>query len=74
MRNMNTYLVIDLKTGALDGFYFNKKDAEAVVSRFEKRYPKGMWALTEVLNSEKNGGRKTYYIPENMFHTERLAG
>lgn len=70
---MNTYLVIDLKTGALDGFYFNKKDAESVVSRFEKRYPKGMWVLTEILKSGKNSEGKTYYIPENMFHTERLA-
>jgi len=73
---MSSYLVLDLMTGAMDGFYTNKKDGEKMVPYFQKRHPKGMWILTEVLTPAKDnedGDGPFYYIPDHMFHKQRLG-
>jgi hypothetical protein len=67
---MNTkhYLIIDLRTGALDGFYMSKEMAEGAFSRHKKRYKNQMWALVEVLDMPKDAK-----IFDDMFHTEKLS-
>jgi hypothetical protein len=66
--NTKNYLIVDLMTGALDGFYLSQKMAEDAYKRHKKRYKNQMWILVEILDMPQNA-----QIFDHMFHTEKLG-
>jgi hypothetical protein len=62
------YLIVDLMTGALDGFYLSKKMAEDAYEHHKKNYKNQMWVFVEVLDMPENA-----QVFEHMFHTEKLG-
>ena len=65
---MKTFIVLDLVSGAMDGFYFDKLTADNMLPFFNERHPDHMWVVVEVVTKEKD-----MRIFDHMFHTERLG-
>lgn len=40
-----SWLILEMQTGCMDGYYTNKNDALEVLEHFRGEYPKGLWAL-----------------------------
>ena len=65
---MSNFIVLDLVSGAMDGFYADKKGADMMLPFFNERHPKGMWIVTEVVTPLKG-----MHIPDSTWHTNRLG-
>jgi hypothetical protein len=65
---MSNFIVLDLQSGAMDGFYTTKKMADNMLPFFNERHPNHMWIVVEVVTPLK-GMR----IPDSTFHTDRLG-
>ena len=50
---MSNFIVLDLVSGAMDGFYATKKSADEMLPFFNERHPGHMWVVTEVVTPLK---------------------
>ena len=66
--NMKSFIVLDLSTGAMDGFYTDKEGADMMLPFFNERHPGHMWVVVEVVTSVKGA-----HIPNDVFHTDKLG-
>lgn len=64
---MTVYLLVNIKTGLMDGFYRRRSCAKEVMEYFESEGQSG-WFIANVILDPKRPIR----IPENLFH--RTAG
>ena len=62
------FIVLDLVSGAMDGFYSSKQTADNMLPFFNERHPNHMWVVVEVVTPKKN-----MRIFDAMFHTDRLG-
>lgn len=58
---MCSYLVVDLDTGAMDGWYAREEDARAICERFRERG--GRWALLRAVSLPEDSG-----ISDRVWH------
>jgi hypothetical protein len=65
---MSHFIVLDLLSGAMDGFYSTKKMADEMLPFFNERHPNHMWIVVEVVTPKK--GMRIF---DTMFHTDRLG-
>ena len=42
---MNAWVIVESRTGVMDGKYIRKKDALKVLAFFREEYPSGAWSL-----------------------------
>ena len=63
---MKSFIVLDLSTGAMDGFYTDKEGADMMLPFFNERHPGHMWVVVEVVTSVKGA-----HIPNDVFHTDK---
>ena len=68
MDNWQMWLVVDLETGAQDGFYRYRADAEGARGRLAEKFP-GQWMVVSADTRRNPRG----HIPEHMFWTERMG-
>ena len=66
---MTTWLIIEMNTGAQDGFYAHREDAELVRENHRERHPGGRWIIAGVDHDMNQGAR----IPEHMFWLRRIG-
>ena len=59
------WLILDMNTGAVDGWYLAEELARGVLANFKRDYPSGRWVL---LRAETEMAP----IPDHMFWVERL--
>lgn len=57
------WLIMEMRTGALDGWYREEADARAVLAQMRERYPGGYWVLLEAHDFGPDGAR----IPNSRF-------
>lgn len=69
MKNLDGfgYIVVDLLSGAMDGFYSEKTWADDVLLRFSERYPMGWWVVAEIKDNPQEKP-----ISDYLFHCDRL--
>lgn len=65
---MKHFIVLELISGAMDGFYTDKESADSVVPVFKERHPKGVWVVVEVVTPSKD-----MRIFDTMWHLNRLG-
>lgn len=65
--NRQVWLVLDQESGAQDGFYTHRCDAEGVRERLAEQYA-GRWLVVSV-DTRRNPRCR---IPDHMFWTQRL--
>ena len=63
------FLIQEMETGALDGWYTGRTMAHAALRYLSELYPAGRWTLLELIN-ELDG---TWRIPDDRFWTNVLA-
>ena len=61
------FLIIEMNTGAMDGFYFPEELARESLAYLREEYPWGSFVLTEIQDMTE-GTR----LPDNMFWLNRL--
>jgi len=66
MARERAYLVLDLTTGAMDGWYFPRAMAVEALHDMERMHPRGRWVLLE--NCSPRHG-----IPDHLFWLNRLG-
>jgi len=69
MEDSRKYLLLDLHSGAVDGFYetpYNQEDIDS----FNERYIGSNWVCVKIV-----GGKVSPMgFPDSMFHSTKLAG
>ena len=65
---MSNFIVLDLQSGAMDGFYTDKNGADTMLPFFNERHPDGMWVVVEVVTPLKG-----MHIPDSTWHTNKLG-
>ena len=65
---MKNFLVLDLTSGAMDGFYATKKLADSMLPFFNERHPNHMWIVVEVVTPLKG-----MHIPDTTWHCDKLG-
>lgn len=66
--NWQSWLVIELKTGAMDGYYSSRSLAEQARTIMADQYPGGCYLVASI-DTRRNPAAA---IPDAMFWTERL--
>jgi Holliday junction resolvase len=67
MNNSDTrFLILEMKSAAMDGFYLRREDAEGVCEYLRAEYPWGEWIIATV--DASTGAR----IHDAWFHVNRL--
>ncbi len=61
------FLLVDLNTGALDGFYSFKPHRDSI-EYLNDKYPGTNWVITEIIDQ----GEKQLLLPDSTFHCEML--
>ncbi len=62
------FLIVDLVTGALDGFY-NSKPERGMIEYLNDKYPQTNWIITEIVDE----GEKKLSLPDSTFHCNALS-
>lgn len=70
MSNTQTYLVMEMRTGAVDGHYMERECAEQMVEHWQTSHPKGQWVIL-ICDRELNQGRSTR-LPRVNFAADKL--
>jgi hypothetical protein len=47
------YLIIDMKSACMDGFYQSKEGAEMAYAHLLENYPSAEWMLTKIISHKK---------------------
>lgn len=58
------YMLVEMKTGAMDGWYKNKADAEGVRGRLTEEYPLSEWCLVQ----NQSPDDEFFRIYDHRFH------
>lgn len=57
------FLLVNLKTGTMDGFYDSHESAKSGLKEFKRR-KEFSWVVTEILDEDRN----SLNLPDNLFH------
>lgn len=68
MAKESLFLIVDLVTGAMDGFYSHKPERE-MIEYLNDKYPKTNWIITEIVDQ----GEKQLDLPDSTFHCSALS-
>ncbi|OJI04521.1 hypothetical protein [Polynucleobacter sp. MWH-Adler-W8] len=70
-KEKKAYLLIDMKSGAMDGVYHNYNDTELaeVYEGIKRAYPNGEWIAVEVVNQPDSG----FELRDNLFHVYKIG-
>jgi hypothetical protein len=62
------YLIIEMNTRAIDGWYYNLKEAKEIFEYCKTEYPKGSWTLAKGIYSSRiiKPFRKYYDVLEHL--------
>jgi len=58
------FLLVNLRTGVMDGFYSHRSGAQESLDFFEKELKATGWVLTEILGKDQG----KINLPNNLFH------
>ena len=62
------YLLIDLKTGMMDGMYRDVNDAKRLKKYLEEKYDGSFWEIFKPMTNRKDF--KGYFPPDYLFHAD----
>ncbi len=62
------YLLIDLKTGMMDGMYRDFDDAKRLKKYLEEQYDGSFWEIFKPMIGRKDF--KGYFPPDHLFHAD----
>ncbi len=62
------YLLIDLRTGMMDGMYYDFKDAQRLKADHEEQYQGSTWEIFRPMTGRKDF--KGYFPPDHLFHAD----
>ncbi|MEL0015193.1 MAG: hypothetical protein VW715_08260 [Rhodospirillales bacterium] len=62
------YLLIDLRTGMMDGMYRNVDDAKRLKEYLEQKYDGSFWEIFKPMTGR--GNFKGYFPPDHLFHAD----
>ena len=63
---MKSYLIIDMRTGLMDGWYTDSQWARDALQSLNQRFPDGEWVLVELMDVAETDGRPS--LPDHLFH------
>ena len=66
MSPKNTWLIVSLQTGAMDGFYSIREMALAAYERRCESIPHGAWLLVKVHEAQNH----KFVLPDHLFWSE----
>ena len=61
-----TFLIVSMRTGAMDGFYFGRQIAQEALDGLREDYPAGDWVLTEIVDAPTDVS-----LPDALFWARR---
>lgn len=62
------YLLIDLRSGMMDGMYRDFEDAERLKKYLEEKYKGSFWEIFKPMTGR--GDFKGYFPPNHLFHAD----
>lgn len=67
----NGYLIIDMETGLMDGWYQDIQWAKDALMSLDERHPGRDWVLMELIETPHGDGRPV--VHDNMFHANKKS-
>lgn len=63
---MESYLILSMTTGAMDGWYFDYTIADMALTSLQEKYPSSEWAMMKLVSLGEDDGHPI--VCDRMFH------